>query len=220
MAKALGQHHKTCGPRPLRMGQKSVGMGVRVREDRQIGGSGMREILFRGRRVDNGEEVEGSLLQGKQADYDANGKYIGLKDCAIIVLSSGLLSMNLDYCGECAIPYDTANSFEVVPETIREFTGLTDRNGKKIFEGDILSITTTVKGDWVKDDNGNYKETTRIDYAVVQEDKNTCGYKLKVYHNGKYKRISKFTLTHIYRYYKAEVIGNVYDNPELLEEKK
>lgn len=109
---------------------------------------------------------------------------------------------------------------EVISKTVCEYTGLTDKNRRKIFEGDILKIITTIKGDWIKDENGNYKEPKRTDCAIVQEDKNTGGYKLKVYHNGKYKRISKFTLTHIYCYYKAEVIGNIHDDPELLEKKK
>lgn len=149
----------------------------------------MREILFRGKMVDNGEWWFGSLITP--------------------------MNLNKLYCihNDIELPFYRG----VTSETIGQYTGLTDKNGKKIFEGDILKIMTTVKGDWI-DENGNYKEPKRIDYAVVQEDKNTGGYKLKVYHNGKYKRIAKFTLTHIYCYYKAEVIGNIHDNPELLEE--
>lgn len=145
----------------------------------------MREILFRGKRVDNGDWVEGYYL-----------------------VAAGMPFISV---------FAVREPIFVVSETVGQYTGLTDKNGKKIFEGDILSITTTIKGDWIKDDNGNYKEPKRTDCAIVQEDKNTGGYKLKVYHNGKYKRISKFTLTHIYCYYKAEIIGNIHDNHELLE---
>lgn len=148
----------------------------------------MKEILFRGKRIDNGEWVEGSYAYGGESHY--------------IIVRNGLSNQYI----------------AVAPETVGQYTGLTDKNGKKIFEGDILSITTTVKGDWIQDDNGNYKEPKRIDHAVVKEDKNTGGYKLKVYHNGKYKRISRFTSTHIYCYYRAEVIGNIHDNSELLED--
>lgn len=105
------------------------------------------------------------------------------------------------------------------PHCVKEDeTGLTDKNRRKIFEGDILKIITTIKSDWIKDENGNYKEPKRTDCAIVQEEKDTCGYKLKVYHNGKYKRIARFNITHIRCYYKAEVIGNIHDNPELLED--
>lgn len=64
--------------------------------------------------------------------------------------------------------------------------------------------------------NGNMDICVVIDTAIVLEDEKTGGYRLKVYHNGKYKRISKFDFNHLI-YYQAEVIGNIHDNPELLE---
>lgn len=155
----------------------------------------MREILFRGKRTDNGEWVEGGITfqlpQWGGTTFIAPTRYSDLDD-----------------------------EIEVIPETIGQYTGLIDKNGKKIFEGDILAIITTVKGDWTIDENGHYKEPKRKDCAVVQEDKNTGGYRLKVYHEGKYKRISKFDVNHIQFHYRAEVIGNIHDKPELLEEKE
>ena len=66
----------------------------------------MREILFRGKRVDNGEWVYGDLSQHKTGK-----KFIK--------------------CGSAI------HSYEVIPKSIGQYTGLTDKNAKKIFEGYI-----------------------------------------------------------------------------------
>lgn len=151
----------------------------------------MREILFRGKVADEPDEwVYGYLLP--DARIIQTVEFTENKCCGV-------------------------GTFQIRPETVGLYTGLTDKNGKKIFEGDIVRITTTVKTDWIKDENGNYKELKRTDCAIVQHDKNTGGYKLKVYNKGIYKRIAKFDLVHIGYYYGAEVIGNIHDNPELLQ---
>lgn len=117
-------------------------------------------------------------------------------------------------------------TIEVSFATIGQYTGKTDENGTKIFEGDIVEFETNVncltnelKPYW-KDCiekqcvMGGGTWWVRKDQGVVQWNSKDGMWDLKVYNNGKYKRKSKlFT----FRDSGYVVVGNIYDNPELLK---
>ena len=126
----------------------------------------MREILFRGKRNDNGEwAVSGDVFLGGKRKYI----YIPNPDTD--------MSAKAYLCRE------------VIPETVGQYTGLTDKNGKEIFEGDI-----------VKDCYG------RIAQCLYNETR----YRL-LFNGTHYTRELEFASEVEY-----EIIGNIHDNPELL----
>ena len=129
----------------------------------------MREILFRGKRTDNGEWVYGELIQNV--------------DCLKIREQEKSIKK-------------IAKSYEVDPETVGQFTGLLDKNGKKIFEGDI------VLGLFLFDISIN---------AVVKFRDGAFGLEWR---RGEIIEFNAFTSLCNITY---EIIGNIYDNPELLE---
>lgn len=147
----------------------------------------MREILFRGKRIDNGEWIEGTLYQ---ISTD---------------LPPFIMLMN-----------SHAESHEVVPETVGQYTGLTDKNGKKIFEGDILEFNSRI----VNIASGLPTGGNCTERSVVEWGGHRWNRK-RIYHsqwNSNWRNYG-FT-TDLYpenaaKY--AEIIGNIHDNPELLE---
>lgn len=138
----------------------------------------MREIKFRGKRVDNGEWVYGYYLKSAST---------------FIAVDDGLVDGHFDL-------------YEVDPATVGQFTGMRDKNGQEIYEGDIiedgngkLGVVLSLGGTRNQPNGfGGFEQFgcyTKTKDGLWEQFKNTC-------------------------FVGMEVIGNIYENPELLEVKK
>ena len=145
----------------------------------------MREYLFRGKRKDNGEWIEGYVFDD---DLIGSSKvFVGA-----VVIENNKITGTFFY--------------EVIPETVGQFTGLTNRNGKKIFEGDI------VKEEYEVFVSARAKEKrVKIGYVEYESNSLCCGY-YAYFWNDKEKWRGNFAI-----HCGCEVIGNIHDNPELLK---
>ena len=123
----------------------------------------MREILFRGKRADNGEWVYGYF-------YEDIGSFIKERASSV-----------------------STNTHLVDPSTVGQYTGLTDKNGKRIFEGDVVVI----EADCIPSFMLNR-------YVVVWDDDQAA-----------YKLLKDNTIYDL-PMGRMEIIGNIHDNPELL----
>lgn len=150
----------------------------------------MRQIKFRGKRLDNGEWVYGDLL------HIAGG--------CLIYFGSNTDTAEPDIESNSPVAVELFNEevAVVAPDTVGQFAGPTDKNGRKIYEGDII----TVKGRYPR---------------VVLWDKMMWALMLTEYYHDKVFWVMNLQHPGVdwWEEYsdEIEVIGNIHDNPELLK---
>lgn len=137
----------------------------------------MREIKFRGKRLDNGEWVFGDFIR----HYENQRRFIACDQLAYTYTECGISRLVSEHFCEV----DTA--------TVGQYTGLKDKDGREIYEGDIVNCWggECCQGYWEFNDTIAVNDIR--DYVISG-----------ILGESEY----------------IDVIGNVYDNPELLEEKK
>lgn len=144
----------------------------------------MREIIFRGLRTDGKGWVYGSFLK----------------------------ELYNSYIVECVDQTRYAfTNISVIPETVGQFTGLTDKNGAKIWEGDRLRIPADL---WIGDvsvgkNKGTFKDDAFVEYYGGSFRINQIGNDSKLYYG--VIDMSRNTGADV-----VEVIGTIHDNPELI----
>ena len=139
----------------------------------------MREILFRGKRVDNGEWIEGGYAEnGGKTFIIVRTRYIpDTRDWDTVEYYENN-------------PCHHLSMIEVDPETVCQYTGLTDKNGRKIFESDIVRVGKDI-------------------YIVFWSE---CNYEIGIKSKEESMGIAYVYPGGIW------VIGNIFDNPELIGE--
>ena len=153
----------------------------------------MREILFRGKRPDNGEWVEGDLIASEFISPDRNGElYINGKSVDGMVWGEG-----------CFYSIDLS--------TVGQYTGLKDNNGKKIFEGDIIKADNGKQSSISVVKFGEYYP--KLFFAMLDI---CCTGVQHLNANGFYLESAKHEDMILFKSRHLVVIGNIYDNPELI----
>lgn len=161
-----------------------------------------REILFRGKSKESGEWVYGTGFTDFLNIFPENRGRIWLW---------------------CDYKYDDGIGkgwIEIHHDSIGQFTGLTDKNGKKVFEGDILSFNKVFEGDIIS--FNNQYEPYFAEVVFETEDIGSCGCCYSAFQGsgfvGKVLPGSKYDYSWFSDDFKeSEIVGNIFDNPEMVK---
>lgn len=164
----------------------------------------MREILFKAKRKDNGKWVEGYYIYHIKRTICPLGDSVKSEDEQHVIMQDGFSDWNT--------PRNTV-VYEINPDTLCQYTGLTDKNGKKIWENDILRYSYDYDGSpFLKDGEEIKYRVGAVFWSEWRGSWAVCG-----------RGNKKCTNNDVFKYNRnpnrAEVIGNIFDNADLLEVK-
>lgn len=159
----------------------------------------MREILFRGEKVDDSEWVVGNLMASDDA----------LEGYEAIIIPK--VNSDIYTTSESKTELGVCKWYLVDPKTVCQYTGLKDKHGKKIFEADIIRYQ------YDNDDCPFPNKDTKKRIGRVFFQSFRASFAVAEGRNGK-DYINQDLFRYVQNGNRVEVIGNIYDNPELLKE--
>lgn len=157
----------------------------------------MREILFKAKRADTGEWVEGYYIYHINRTICPIGDSIKPEDEQHVIMQDGFSDWNM--------PRDTVH-FDIAPETLCQYTGLKDKNGKRIWENDIVLLREEIQ---------DYEWKAAVKFGNPNREYN-WGWQLVPV--GECEMNKDILLWIDMDIANCEVIGNIFDNPELIRQ--
>lgn len=146
----------------------------------------MRKILFRAKHINDGSAMSNQWVYGDLCHFKDGLPFIR--------------------------QYETGCCYEIVPETVGQFTGLFDKNGKEIYEGDILGFSTKRKMGYQKD---GVEITLSVVFGRHNPNCDTLSEYMGFWVESGFR--TRGSIAYEVESHGAKVIGNIYDNPELVE---
>lgn len=163
----------------------------------------MREILFKAKRIDNGEWITGYYFRANHHWHNH-----GIHEDWLITNAI----QNGGWCNVCS-------KYAIDRNTLCRYTGLTDKNGNKIWENDLLMFHSN-KNDLAK---ATYGEFFVVNMENLERIDSVIGWHYEVIETDAISKCEPFNipmpLTNDYiKTCELEIVGNIFDNPELMNE--
>lgn len=163
----------------------------------------MREILFRGKGLNTGKWIEGFYVYHINRTPSPIGDELRLDDEEHLIVKDAFSDWNMPRGIDC---------YHVDPKTVGQYTGLKDKNGKRIFEGDILAFLDTGEEGYEYKEGYDFTNVATVCWKNGRWELEDFG----DYNSGVKDDMDDWHEDFIGVFPCSEVIGNIHDNPELI----